>query len=195
MKLFLLSTILPLLLSGQEPITNIEWIEKNVTSILDSINIAESISDRIVKIELGAVKGEKNGFIKSHLLSFLDVNSSKTVEKNFINLHIEQFNTTIVYEQNSDGFLNLGSSYIRKNRIELVGWLEEFESPIIKSFNVNKVFSEKLKIDNLQHIEKSPYSFTKGESKELSLWTSTIEPVLVGSSVAFIVYLFFSVRS
>ena len=44
-------------------------------------------------------------------------------------------------------------------------------------------------------LEKSPYKFTKGKTKELSMWEEIVEPVMVFSSVAVIVYLFFSVRS
>lgn len=195
LRLFFLILIPPLLLFSQEPITNIEWIEKNLYSIFDSLNVKESVNDRIVKINFGVVKGEKRGFIKSKLLSYLTHKIPDGDQTNFINFHVEQFNIAIVYEQNSGGFLLFDTYYLRKNRITFIGWIEDFEDKPIQSFNINKVFSEKLNIDNLSQIEESPYSFVKGETKELSFWTNTLEPILVGGSISVIVYLFFSVRS
>jgi len=194
-KLFFLVILFPLLSSGQEPISNIDWIGKNIHTILDSLDVKKSFNNRSLKIDFGAVKGEKKGFIKSQVLSHLNQVIPGEEENNFISFHIEQFNTSIVYEQNSDGFLSLNTYYLRKNNITFIGWIENEASKPIKSFNINKIFSEKLDIDNLREIEESPYSFSKGETRDLSLWTSTIEPILVGSSIAVIVYLFFSVRS
>ncbi|KAA3614155.1 MAG: hypothetical protein D8M58_18345 [Calditrichaeota bacterium] len=194
--LIILTILLSLLSFAQEPAsTNIVWIEKNINSILDSLKIEKSINGSTIEIKLGVVKGEKKGFIKNQVLSYLSKKQSEKKLETFSKFHIEQFNTTIVYEQNSDGFLNLNTYYLRKNKITFSGWIEDSTSKTIKSFNINKVFSNELKIENLEQIEVSPYSFSKGEIKDLSFWTSTLEPILVGGSVAVIVYLFFSVRS
>ncbi len=195
LNFFFFIILVPLFLFGQKPINNIEWIEKNVSSIFDSLDIKESISNKNLKIDFGAVKGEKKGFIKSQILNYLNIELQDNKEESSINFHIEQFNTTIVYEQNSDGFLGFNTYYFRKNRIRFIGWIDDSANMPVKSFNINKVFSEKLDKVNLTKIETSPYSFSKGKIKDLSFWASTFEPILVGGSIAAIVYLFFSVRS
>jgi len=187
----------PFLIIASENVNNLTWIENNLNSIFDSLGIAEYSDIRNTELEFGNVSGEKFGFLKNQLISYLNSKSADSLLKNdSVLIRIEQFDIDVVYLENSQGFLNLETETVRKNDIKLAGWLEsKTDHSVKKSLNVNKVFSEKLTTDNISELEQSPYRFTYGKTEEFSLWKSTIEPVMVFASVAVIVYLFFSVRS
>ncbi len=194
-KIVYLLLIIPMLSLAQSPQRNYDWIESNVIELLDSLQVKESIGEKSFTINLGAVKGEQKGFIKNLLLRYFENNLGNPVGDNAPIIHIEQFNTGIVYEQKSYGFLNLGTNYLRKNNIVLNGWIENENSRPVRSFSINKIFKEEIEGDDFSTLEESPYRFTKGQTKDLSFWTSTLEPVMVGATIGVVVYLFFSVRS
>lgn len=188
---------MPFLLLAEENKSNLEWIESNLSSILDSLQISDFCDSENTTLDFGVIKGEQFGFVKSRIIEFLEENKNKTsFQSDSILLRIEQFSTRIVYVQKSTGFLNLSTQYSRKNLIVLTGWLEDqTNNKILKSLDVNKIFVQKINADDFTSLEKSPYQFTRGTTEELSVWHKTIEPVMVVTSFAVIIYLFFSVRS
>jgi hypothetical protein len=194
-KLLYLLLIIPMLSQAQSPQRNYDWIESNIIKLLDSLQVRESIGGKSFTINLGAVKGEQKGFIKNLLLKYFENNLSNRVGDSTPIIHIEQFKTGIVYEQKSYGFLNLGTNYLRQNNIVFNGWIENENSRPVKSFNINKIFKEEIEGYDFSTLEESPYHFTKGQTKDLSFWTCTLEPVIVGATIGVVVYLFFSVRS
>jgi len=188
---------LPFLLLASENENNLTWIENNLNSIFDSLKIADHSTLENTELDFGKVNGDKFGFIKNQIIKYYDSEDiNNHAKKDSVLFRIEQFDIEIVYEQSSAGFLNLETKTVRKNTINLAGWIEnKSNNSVIKSLNIYKTFSEKLTTNNISQLEESPYSFTKGETNELSLWVNIIEPAMVISSVAVVVYLFFSVRS
>lgn len=176
---------------------NLKWIENNIDSIFDSLKINEVASLEDTKIEIGAVQGEQAGFIKNKIIKFLDKNKRQDTGKQPIDkiFRVEQFATEIVYHENSYGFLNLQTGFQRENHINFNGWIEDESGKILISIKVNKTIADSLFIDNIPEIEKSPYSFTRGRTKNLALWNKVVEPVLVSGTVGLMVYLLFTVRS
>ena len=189
--------LFPVLLSASNNVNNLQWIENNLVTIFDSVNVSGYSNLANTEFEFGSVYGDKFGFIESQLIKYFDANkTSGAHQQDSTLLRIELFDTGIVYEQKSTGFLNLETEYIRKNKITLTGWLENKKNhEILLSLDVNKTFSELLNTDNFSELEESPYSFTIGTTTELSLWQEVLEPVMVVTSVAVIVYLFYTVRS
>lgn len=194
---FLGLLLIPVLSSASNNVNNLQWIENNLVTIFDSVNVAGYSDLANTEFEFGSVYGDKFGFIESQLIKYFDAsNSAVNHQEDSTLLRIELFDTGIVYVQKSTGFLNLETEYIRKNNITLTGWLENKKNhEILLSVDVNKTFSELLYADKFTELEKSPYSFTKGTTTELSLWQEVLEPVMVVTSVAVIVYLFYTVRS
>jgi len=186
---------LPLTLSATDNSTNILWIEGNLVSIFDSVEIKNVLNSNHYKVELGAVQGEKAGFIKKNIIHYLQSNKQKVESKNIYKVWIEQFDVSIVYQQFSSGFLGFSSDENRENRVIITGWIEDENSTILHSFNVTKIFKEKLITEDKQYLESSPYIFSRGETRELSIWSEIVEPTIVAGSIAGLVYLFFSVRS
>lgn len=171
------------------------WIESNLTQIFDSLQIKEIFENSNLTIRTTAVNEELSGFIRNFIIGYLkpaglnNDNESKRI------MHIEQFETGIVYLQNSGGFLYLQTEVSRFNHILLKGWIEEQNEIILKPIEIHKTFSERDFTEDLSDAELSPYSFTKGKTKENSFWAEVVEPVLVVSTLSVMVYLFFSVRS
>lgn len=196
-QLFIGLVVIPFSILAAEKENNLHWIENNLVSIFDSLKIAEFANVEDIELDFSRVRGEKFGFIKNQVIKY--INTKKTtapVNLDSILFRIEQFDTRLVYQQSSTGFLNLGTEYTRENIVILSGWLEDkSENRILRSLNIKKTFSEKLGSENFTELEQSPYNFTKGEKEELSIWAEIVEPALVISSVGIIVYLFFSVRS
>jgi hypothetical protein len=187
---------IPFLIFASENESNLVWIENNLDSIFDSLEIAPYSNLEHAELEFGKISGEKFGFLKSQLIRYLDVHGLDDKAADSVLIRIEQFNIDIVYQQYASGFLGMGSEIVRKNTILLKGWLEKKAAPsVIRSLNVEKTFDQKLATDNTAQLEESPYSFTRGRMIELSLWKNVVEPVMVSVSVATLVYLFFSVRS
>lgn len=175
---------------------NLDWIESNLIAIFDSLELQQTISkESVANIEFGVVTGEKKGFLKNTLIQWLQRKNLSENHNTESKIYVEQFNIGIVYQQETTGFLGLSTEYIRKNKLLLSGWIEKADGSKLNVLNINKELSEKVKTDNLTELEDSPYSFTRGTVKDLSSWTSTIEPVMALGSIAIIVYLFFSVRS
>lgn len=194
---FLSFFLLPVLLPASENVNNLKWIENNLTSIFDSMDIAGFSDLKNTELEFGKVSGDKYGFLKNLLIKYFDTKKNNDIfKKDSTILRIELFDSKIVYEQSSTGFLNLETEYHRKNKIVLEGWLENKSNhKILKSIEINKTFSELLNTDNFSMLEESPYDFTRGETIKLSLWQEVIEPAMVFVSVSVIVYLFYTVRS
>ncbi len=180
---------------GQQD-NNLDWLEKNIDSILDSIEISEIISLNNTKFEFGAVPGEQIGFIKNKIIKYLEEKKNQPISETSVNIFkVEQFNTSIVYQENSTGFLNLNTGYKRLNYIIFDGWVEDTNGKILKSFKVKKTVTDSLEVENISRLEQGPYSFTRGKTKDLALWNTVVEPVLISGSIGLLVYLLFSVRS
>ena len=187
---------IPFFILASENENNLTWVENNLNSIFDSLKITKHSSLENTELDFGKVSGDKFGFIKNQVVKYFESKGTDHVKTDSVLLRIEQFDIEIVYQQSSFGFLNLDTETVRKNTISLAGWLEnKSNNSVIKSLNIKKTFSEKLTTNNISKLEESPYSFTKGNTYELSLWTNIVEPLMAVSSVAVIVYLFFSVRS
>ena len=177
-------------------LNNLQWIEKNLMAAFDSVGLDQYLTAAAISdMQFGSVKGELKGFLKYTFIKWYDqkIQSQDSTKAN--DLWIEQFGTGVVYEQYGEGFLNLGTGYIRKNILTLKGWIQDRDKKNVVPLDIQKTISQKLETDNLTILDESPYNFTHGETKELSIWSSTVEPALAISSFAFIVYLFFSVRS
>ena len=175
---------------------NLEWIEKNIDSILDSIKISEITNLNNTKLEFGAVHGEQIGFIKNKIIKYLEEKKNQpNSERSDKIFKVEQFNTEIVYQENSTGFLNLEIEYTRINYINFDGWIEDTNGKIFRSFKVKKTVTDSITVESISSLEKGPYSFTRGKTKNLAIWSTLIEPILIGGTVGLMVYLLFSVRS
>jgi hypothetical protein len=57
------------------------------------------------------------------------------------------------------------------------------------------VYEDTIRVDEVQALENSQYSFTKGELPSEPFFASLLEPVVAVAAAAVAVYLFFSVRS
>jgi len=198
MRIFVLLGLIPLCLFASENTANQAFIENNLFVTFDSLNIKSLGVSDTVNLDFGVVQGEQKGFIKNLLIRYMDqavISSDGHANKSTI--RIEQFETTIVYEQNSSGFLGLETETVRQNNISISGWIEDFNhnKRTQKSITFNKTFTDTLETGNIENLESSPYSFTKGFMKEQTIWTEIVEPVFLFTSVATVIYLFFSVRS
>jgi len=99
----------------------------------------------------------------------LNINYSKPYEKKF--LESDFVKREISFEMNGQFFA------AAEQRLEI-------------TVNTKKVFS-----DEIPYMEIPGYSFARGKREDYSFWDKVYEPVLTLTSVAILVYLFFSQRS
>jgi len=109
---------------------------------------------------------------------------------------ISEFNVVLVYSKPyTKSFI--GKTFLkRKLVVQLFGQLFESKSGrIIKPVKGEKSFDDEILYDELENIEKSPYPFTQGILSDISNWQIYFEPLVALSSIAVLIYLFFSLRT
>ena len=91
----------------------------------------------------------------------------------------------------------LGENYVnRQISIELKGQIYSAGSDIIEAALDNEVsYTNMILYEDIERLEKSAYGFTTGIRGDYSFWDKYFEPALAITSVAVIVYLFFTQRT
>jgi hypothetical protein len=139
-----------------------------------------------------------------NLLGDILAEKSLTVFRNYNQLasfhgwviEIARFRVTIVY---SDPYSNglFGEEFTgRTVQVFLRGQLYDAQSGrIYASIDTAGVFSDEIGYGSVAEKEISDYGFTHGSRQGYSLWEVYLEPILVVSSVAVVVLLFFTQRN
>ena len=111
-------------------------------------------------------------------------------------IEISRFRPASVYsEPESDGFF--GENYSERTvQVYLTGQLfDAAEGRIIGSIEGNLTARDRIKYSMIDELELSEFPFTKGKRQAYSGWETVLEPLLVVSSVAVVVLLFFTQRN
>ncbi len=111
-------------------------------------------------------------------------------------LTITSFKVTVRYEADGWRWFGLKQTFKRRVFIRIEGWLETgSRRRVLTSFELNKSYTDHIQNGSSAELEESTYPFFKGIWQKPSLWMRALQPVLVGSVLTAVVYLFFTVRS
>lgn len=180
---------------GQEPPLNRDKVAADIKKMLSGLSF-DTMDSMGVTIQFGKVDGEKRGFINQLLLEYLTKQSRWSVgAENGGILHLEQFDSRIVYAQSPSGWLGWQGKLQRRHQLFLQGFLENENGNILKTWNFDTVLTDTIPENIVQRLENDPYLFTKGSYSEPGSWKKVIEPVMVTAALATLVFLFFTIRS
>jgi hypothetical protein len=111
-------------------------------------------------------------------------------------LEITKFAVNLTYGQSGEN-IRRDDDYIGRNIVvHISGQIYNLETgEILKSVDGTNSYYDEIEYQQIDIIEKSPYSFTRGIKGEYSNWERWIEPVIVVASVAVSLFLFFTLRT
>ena len=182
---------------------NLTVINNLLYKILDDTVFNNKISEKdSIAIVITNFHNEEKSYILLNLGKVL-LEKSLTVFRNFIPadsfqglvLEINHFSVDVTYSKPYSKKL-IGDRYCkRKIVINLEGQLFDNESKqILYSIIKTSEDEDEIEYKRIDNLEKSSYSFTIGQRSGYSVWQRIFEPVLVISSCAVIIYIFFTKR-
>jgi hypothetical protein len=184
----------------------------------DNLSIIDSLTKTIIEEDVINYKNElpetlaiKINFSNIETVEYLRVTIGNAVTANFLQvyrnyntlssfqnlvLEIIRFDVDINYSK-PYGKTLFGDSFSKREiYLDLFGQLYDAKSGEIK----RKIESKKKYIDEINYnlidtSEQSPYHFTKGKRLGYTNWEKFLEPTIVLTTVALVIYLFFSQRT
>jgi len=134
-----------------------------------------------------------NELLQSGREVFRNFKADSTFEGTVVEL--TAFDVVIVYSRpKSNGFFS-DDSVQRRIVVQLEG--QAFAQPggkLLAAVKIEQAQEDRIKYRQIDKLEQSPYSFSKGVRAGLSSMDKIIEPALIVSGLAVIFYLFFSQR-
>jgi hypothetical protein len=181
---------------AETPFSNSELVSSAVLHLFEPVVGKIDGQDTGVRLQYGAVKGERRGFLNQLLIGYftekgVSVNRSDAAYE----LNIEHFIPEFVYKQENSALLGLSDTYQRTLSLRFKGWLSAAEGEVLYVMQEDTNLTDRIRETEISMLEADPYMFLKGKKVETSGWARMIEPALVVLSVSTIVYLFFIMRS
>ncbi|MEJ2054860.1 MAG: hypothetical protein P8X42_13140 [Calditrichaceae bacterium] len=107
----------------------------------------------------------------------------------------EDFDIKTEYRENEKGMLGISRVLIRNIDIRTSGYLvDQNLMDVFDRFRYNISHTDTLNSDKRDYVEDCSYSFCRGRTTSPVTWTKYIEPAVVITSVAGIIFLFFTMR-
>lgn len=194
--LIIIVLLLPWSAYAGQPDDNVDMLEQTLLQAIDSVCAPLNLDSSGVSLTLGAVRGEKSGFLNRMFRSYLS-------RKNILvdrpdaayECFIEQFEADFVYRQKTASLFGLSDTFERQLDIQLVGWIRETDGEMVRFIEIKKSSKDRIREADITALEDGPYRFLQGRIVDNSLWTRAVEPAMVIISVSTVVYLFFIMRS
>jgi hypothetical protein len=208
MKFLLCTYFAFLALAGDEKIDQVQTNETVIDSLIvavvsekikeisrenkDSLAIDASALDielaHYLQIVIGNLAAEKSFIVMR--------NYNQTSSFQGLILVIKSFKTKVSYSKSNISSYLGGKRLQRTIMIEIKGQIYQVPSDIVlSSIDTAVTYEDGIDYDSIDEMEKSNYHFTKGEQGYYSFWDRIFEPALVITSIAALVYLFFTQRT
>ncbi len=172
--------------------SNIKVIDRLLLVSFDSLEIEKPVDH----FSFGALQGQQRGYLQNYLVHYFNPEAQIGNLKNgTAELHVEQFETDIVYVPRFSLLPWRSDSLQRHVHISLTGWVKSSGTDPLVAINFTRSFMDKIISGEREKAEKSNYLFSRGRLQDQGVWSKVTEPLLVVSAVAGMVYLFFTVRS
>jgi len=176
---------------GGEDVPNIKVVERLLEASLDSLDLSKSVES----FSFGPVQVQQRGYLQNYLAHYFShgyLDSSALGIKEF---HVEQFAIGIVYVSDFAVLPWQVDSLLRVVRLSYSGWYVLKKSGSVIPFSDSRQIKGFIADGQREKLETSPYAFCRGTLRNTSIWSKVAEPVLLVTTVATLVYLFFTVRS
>jgi hypothetical protein len=162
------------------------------------INHADSLALDVLRLEpeiqnyLRVLVG--NWFLQNSFQVFRNYNAGSSFQG--MVLEINKYNLEIVYSKPYEKSL-LGADYIRRQiSLDLHGqFYDAGRQKVQHAVRKTEIYTDEIPYADINRVDESAFPFTKGQREDYSLWDKLYEPVLTVTSVAILVYLFFSRRT
>jgi hypothetical protein len=135
-----------------------------------------------------------NWFLQNSFQVFRNYNTGSSFQG--MVLEINKYNLEVVYSKPYEKSL-LGADYVQRQvSLDLSGQFylagkQEVQSAVRKT----EIYTDEIPYTEINRVDESTFPFVKGKRTDYSLWDKLYEPVLTVTSVAILVYLFFSRRT
>ncbi|MEJ2545248.1 MAG: hypothetical protein P8Y99_14365 [Calditrichaceae bacterium] len=176
--------------------TNQQIAEIKTIGVLDSIASKLPDSLKTVALEINLDGRDIKSFLLNQFAQYfagknimvsLDLASYKVV--------FENFDIMTEYQETKKGMLGLSSNIKRQMIFNINGFIvNNTGKDIVDTFRYNSIYDDVVKSSDLNLIENSKYNFCHGKMIKASSWTKYIEPGIVISTVAGVVFLLFTMR-
>jgi len=196
-KTWLLMLLLVFTANSRTVQKNISIIEQETAAVWDSlcsVNLPDS-ADLI--IDTGIINGEKKFFLNAVFLNSMSTAGGWKVNTKTgrYKLVIDEFDVRIMYYEKTERLTGFSKKLQRYLEIKLKGRLEDIKSgSVISVDQSSRVIRNEFDSANIEKIEQSGYSFSRGSHKTFSRWSRFLEPGIAVLSVTAMIYLLFSVR-
>jgi len=172
-------------------------------AILDHLSEIQAKHIDSIAIDVSQLVPEKQNYLRILLGNWFFSNSFQ-VYRNYHQgmsfqgtvFEINQYDLNIIYSEPYEKKF-LGSDFVRREvSLEMNGqFYEAGEQRVELTLSTKKVFTDEIPYAEISGIENRGYTFARGRRENYSFWDKVYEPVLALTSVAVLVYLFFSQRS
>ena len=185
-------------------VSNIKLIDSLLVDILsEKFTLLKGNQTDTLVIDVQKIEGDKGGYfklvcgnqaLKNSFHVYRNYNPSASFDGMVIDL--DRFSINVTYSKPFTKKL-FGPNYtVRRVEIILRGQLyRKLSGKVLESLDELRSYEDEIRYDDIQMLEKSNYTFTNGVRKDYSFWDKLIEPALTITSVALLVYLFFSQRT
>lgn len=198
-----IKNVLPLIFFLLIPLNNILSQEKSNLNIL--YDLADSSASSIIKalpsgqkdLSFNFTLGNDYELFKDHLITYF-VNQKYNVfqpdkaSDNTLKIDYTIDNAKITYgDPFRAGFF--GNYKVQRN-VKISGIFTVNKNPVFAS-KFNYAVSDTIGYSNIQELQSSSYSITKGDVPAEPFFSSLLEPVVAVGTAAVVIFLFFTIRS
>ena len=202
-KIFLFNLLLILTILRGEVQNNLVVINSAIHEIiLDTIIDNYLDNEDSIAVVIKDVTSEEKEYILLNICEGL-LAKSYNVFRNFIPdysfhgyvLEIGKSSIHVIYSKPYNKKL-FGKSFVKRKIITSLGFqlYKNQSHQILESIIKTTEKEDEIEYNQINEVEKSPYSFTIGQKSGYSFWHKMFEPILVISSCTVIVYMFFVQR-
>lgn len=183
---------------------NLNVVDSFVTEITDEIH--EASGNEIQKnliVEINKLDKNLSGYLRTKITNDFS-NYNYNVFRNFPK--DTSFECTVLEIQNSNILINYSEPFsenlfgktlvTRSINLTLEGQLYNYsDKKIILPIKIKKLYTDRIKYDEIEIMEESPFNFTIGAKAGITFWQQILEPAIVTTSVLTVLLLLFTQRS
>ncbi|NOX88020.1 MAG: hypothetical protein GXO77_03270 [Calditrichaeota bacterium] len=184
-------------LAADQAARNEQLIEKIFFRILDSLKVSKQFDSTGVYVQFDKLDPEKRSFCRSRLIKYFSQKKIAVSEKKQGRLLvIQQFDPVVEYYEPAAEILGFSGQIKRRVLLRFRGWTGSPSAAVPNLFwEMESDTMDVIDRGQIERVEQSPYTFTRGKWVSYSTWTRFLEPFIIIGSVTILIFLFYSLRT